>query len=399
MSAVIQLAPKLGARATCTIFGVAPATYFRRKNPALGPRNRRPSPPRRLPDAERKLVLDVLNEPRFSDLAPAQVHAIVVDEGRYLCAVRTMHRILAENMQARERRDHLRHPLHTKPELLATGPNQLWSWDITKLLGPAKWSYFYLYVILDVFSRYVVGWMVAHREYAKLAEKLIAETCERQNIVPGTLTIHADRGSSMTSKHVAFLLADLGVTKTHSRPHVSNDNPFSEAQFKTLKYRPDFPARFGAIVDARNHCRDFFDWYNLEHRHDGLAMLTPDDVHNRRGDKRVADRQLVLDAAYAAHPERFPNGPPVSPLPPREVWINKPEATAAAKLGGRIDPRSQIRGAAQTFPAPTERVSKSSSATPSPRLGFETPRLDHLTDTSTSRGAGADKSPDLNLLL
>ena len=199
-----------------------------------------------------------LHEPRFADLAPAEVYATLLDEGRYLCSERTMYRVLAENAEVRERRDQLRHPAYAAPELLATAPNQLWSWDITKLLGPAKWTYFYLYVILDVFSRYVVGWMVAHRETATLAERLIRETCERQGIEPGQLTIHADRGTSMTSKPVALLLADLGVTKTHSRPHVSNDNPFSEAQFKTLKYRPDFPERFGSIEHARSHCGDFF---------------------------------------------------------------------------------------------------------------------------------------------
>jgi putative transposase len=232
--------------------------------------------------------LDILHEPRFVDLAPAQVYAGLLDEGRYVCSQRTMYRILEAHQEVRERRDQLRHPSYAAPQLLATRPNQLWSWDITKLLGPAKWTYFYLYVILDVFSRYVVGWMVAHRESATLAEKLIRAICARQGIAPGALTLHADRGSSMTSKPVAFLLADLGVTKTHSRPHVSDDNPFSEAQFKTLKYRPEFPDRFGSIVDARGFCQRFFPWYNTEHHHSGIGLLTPADVHLGRAASRIA---------------------------------------------------------------------------------------------------------------
>jgi putative transposase len=229
-----------------------------------------------------------------------------------------------EHHQVRERRNQLRHPHYAAPELLARRPNELWSWDITKLLGPAKWNYFYLYVMLDVFSRYVVGWMVAHREGATLAERFIAETCARQSIDPGQLTIHADRGSAMTSKPVALLLADLGVTKTHARPHVSNDNPFSEAQFKTLKYRPMFPERFGSIQDARAHCHGFFTWYNTEHHHSSLGLRTPADVHHGLAEERVAARAAVLARAYAAYPERFPSGAPHPPARPVEVWINPP---------------------------------------------------------------------------
>lgn len=324
MSAVIEVAPSLGVAATCEAFGVPRASYYRNRAPVYGPRQRRPSPPRRLPDTERQMVLDVLHEPRFADLAPAQVFAILLEECRYLCSVRTMHRILAENAELRERRNQRRHPSYTKPELCATRPNELWSWDITKLRGPAKWTYFYLYVVLDVFSRYVVGWMVAHRESAALAEKLIAETCRRERIEPGQLTLHADRGSSMTSKPVALLLADLGVTKTHSRPYVSDDNPFSEAQFKTMKYRPEFPERFGSAEDGRGFCRDFFPWYNYEHHHSGLALLTPADVHHGRVEQRVCERQAVLDQAFAEHPERFPHGRPIASRPTGEVWINKP---------------------------------------------------------------------------
>jgi putative transposase len=280
--------------------------------------------PRALQPEERRAVLDTLHEARFADLAPSEVYATLLDEGRYLCSERTMYRILAENHEVRERRAQLRHPHYAAPELLATRPNQLWSWDITKLLGPTKWSYFHLYVILDVFSRYVVGWMVADRESATLAERLIAETCVRQKIERDQLTLHADRGSSMKSKPVALLLADLGVTKTHSRPHVSNDNPFSESHFKTLKYRPDFPERFGSPQDARRHCANFFPWYNCEHHHAGLGLLTPHDVHYGLAASRHAERSLVLAAAHAQHPERFPRGTPRPPPLPTEVWINKP---------------------------------------------------------------------------
>jgi putative transposase len=273
-------------------------------------------------------VLDVLHEPRFVDLAPAEVYATLLDEGHYHCSERTMYRLLAAQHEGRERRNQLQHPRYAAPELLARRPNELWSWDITKLLGPAKWTYFYLYVMLDVFSRYVVGWMVAHRESATLAEQFIHATCARQGIERGhQLTIHADRGSAMTSKPVALLLADLGVTKTHSRPHVSNDNPFSEAQFKTLKYRPAFPERFGSIQDARAYCHDFFRWYNTEHRHSGLGLLTPADVHHGRADQRVAARAAVLATAYGAHPERFPAGRPCPQACPVAVWINPPKGS------------------------------------------------------------------------
>ena len=275
MATVQAVGPRLGVAPTCAALGVSTASYYRRCKPRPAAVASRPSPPRTLPAAERTAVLDILHAPRFVDLAPAQVYAGLLDAGRYVCSERTMYRILAAHQEVRERRDQLRHPSYAAPQLLATAPNQLWSWDITKLLGPAKWTYFYLYVILDVFSRYVVGWMVAHRESAPLAEKLIRNTCARQGIVPGQLTIHADRGSSMTSKPVALLLADLGVIKSHSRPYVSDDNPFSESQFKTLKYRPQFPDRFGSLVDARAFCQGFFPWYNTEHRHSGIGLLTP----------------------------------------------------------------------------------------------------------------------------
>ena len=328
-AALAELEPRVGTAPACRALGVSRATVYRRRNP--WPRLRvvppRPASQRALSEGERGQVLAVLNSPRFVDLAPAEVYATLLDEGVYLASERTMYRILAANQEVRERRDQLHCPHYVRPELLATGPNRLWSWDITKLLGPWKWTYFYLYVILDVFSRYVVGWMIAYRELAILAEQLIAETVIKEGIEPGTLTIHADRGSSMKSKPVAMLLSDLGVTKSHSRPHVSNDNPYSEAQFKTLKYRPDFPERFGSIEDARSFCRDFFAWYNDEHHHTGLGLHTPTDVHHGRGHIVRDRRAAVLAAAYAAHPERFIVKPPTPPQIPTAVWINAPAAS------------------------------------------------------------------------
>jgi putative transposase len=331
MATVTEVGPRLGIAPTCAALALPRATYYRWRRPQSAPLARPPSP-RALSDVERAAVLTVLHEPRFVDLAPAEVYATLLDEGQYLCSERTMYRLLATHQEVRERRNQLRHPRYAAPELLARQPNELWSWDITKLLGPMKWTYFYLYVMLYVFSRYVVGWMVAHRESATLAERFIRETCARQGIARDQLTIHADRGPAMTSKPVALLLADLGVTKTHARPHVSNDNPFSEAQFKTLKYRAAFPERFGSIQDARAHCHVFFPWYNTEHRHSGLGLLTPHDVHFGAAEHRVAARATVLAAAYAANPERFPRGLPQPPARPTAVWINPPPATASTEI-------------------------------------------------------------------
>jgi putative transposase len=269
-------------------------------------------------------VLEVLHEPRFVDLAPAEVYAMLLDDGRYLCSERTLYRVLAENAEVRERRDQLRHPPYAAPQLLATRPNEVWSWDITKLLGPTTWTYYYLYVLLDVFSRYVVGWMLAEQESARLAEQLIAASCERQGIAPGQLTVHSDRGPAMISKPVALLLADLGVTRSHSRPHVANDNPFSESQFKTLKYRPEFPDRVGSLEHGRSHCSDFFPWYNTEHHHVGLGLFTPHDVHYGLAEAKRAQRARVLAEAFARNPERFPHGRPVPKAVPSAVWINPP---------------------------------------------------------------------------
>ena len=331
-----------GIDATCIALGVCRASYYRSRAPRVyGPRYQVRCP-RSLLLEERQAVLDVFHEDRFADLAPAQVYAALLDEGRFLCSERTMYRVLTANHEIRERRAQLMHPTYAAPELLATAPNQLWSWDITKLKGPAKWTYFYLYVIIDVFSRCVVGWMLAPNESATLAEKLIEETCQRHDIEPGQLTIHADRGSSMRSNLVAQLLADLGVTKTHSRPHVSNDNPFSEAGFKTLKYRPDFPERFGCLADARAHCVDFFAWYNGEHYHSGIGLNTPNDVHYGRAQQRVEDRTRVLAAAHAAHPERFVHGVPRAPQLPTAVWINKPSADQPNHLRDQLDQSDQI---------------------------------------------------------
>ena len=327
MNAVDQLAPTVGVASACNALGLARASFYRR--PVFGPMplKIRPSPARALSPEERANVRTLLNSTRFQDCAPAAIQATLLDEGQYLCSTRTMYRVLEQHGASRERRDQLTHPAYQKPELLATSPNQLWSWDITKLRGPVKWSYFYLYVILDVFSRYAVGWMLALRESAALATTLIEETCTKQIIQPGELTVHADRGSSMRSKPVAFLLADLSITKTHSRPYTSNDNPYSESQFRTMKYRPEFPDRFGCIQDARAFCQGFFAWYNDHHRHSGIGMLTPAVVHFGQAPAIREKRQSVLDAAYLAHPDRFVRKPP-TPLPlPKEVWINKPQTS------------------------------------------------------------------------
>ncbi len=322
-----ELAPQVGVEPACRALGVSRATFYRRKRPAPGHQQPRPTPARALSKSERDRVVEELTSPRFVDRSPAEVFATLLDEEKYLCSERTMYRILAERQSVHERRNQLQHPKYTKPELVATEPNQVWSWDITKLLGPQKWTYYYLYVLLDIFSRYAVGWMVADRENSALAGRLIEETCQKQGVQPKVLTLHSDRGSPMTSKCTAQLLADLGVTRSLSRPQVSDDNPFSEAQFKTLKYHPGFPGRFVDIAHATGHCRSFFPWYNTEHRHGGIAMLTPDDVHHGRAPERLAQRQRTLEAAWAAHPERFVRGiPKTSPLP-EAVWINPPATT------------------------------------------------------------------------
>lgn len=327
MASAAALALQVGTAPACKALGVSRASYYRNLAPLHGPAPARPRPARALATAERKAILDHLYSPRFQNQAPIAVCATLLDEGHYYCSARTMYRLLEQASQTRERRNQLIHPAYEKPELLASAPNQLWSWDITKLLGPAKWTYFYLYVILDVYSRYVVGWMLAHRESAELAKQLFADTCAKQNIEPDSLTIHADRGSSMTSKPVAFLLADLGITKSHSRPYVSNDNPYSESQFRTLKYRPGFPDRFGCIEDARAFTNEFVRWYNEDHHHSGISLLTPEVLHHGLAPRVIEKRQAVLDAAYLLHPERFVKRPPISSPAPAQAWINKPPST------------------------------------------------------------------------
>lgn len=330
-----ELAAAQGVTVACAALAVPRSSLYRARPTSNGPEApvsapaTRPAPPRALSPTEQTQVREVLNSERFQDLAPREVYAELLDEERYLCSISTMYRILAEHAEVRERRNQLRHPAYHKPELLATGPNQVWSWDITKLRGPSKGVYYYLYVIIDIYSRYVVGWLIAEVESAELAEQLIAETCAKQGVPRAQLTLHADNGSPMIAKTVAILLTDLGVAKSHSRPHVSNDNPYSEAQFKTLKYRPDYPDRFGSLADARQWARSFFAWYNEQHHHSGLGLLTPALVHTGQAETVRHKRQAVLWQAYQAHPERFTKGPPRPAQLPAAVWINAPKAAPA----------------------------------------------------------------------
>ena len=359
MTAVDALGREIGVVAACRALSLNRAQVYRvraphRTRPSRPLVTTRAPPPLALSSAEQTLLLDLLVSERFVDAAPASIFATLLDEGRYLGSIRTMYRLLAAHQQVGERRNQRRHPVYTKPELLATRPNQGWSWDITKLKGPAKWTCYHLYVILDIFSRYVVGWMLALRESAALAEQLITDTVAKQRIVPGTLTLHADRGSSMRSKPVAALLVDLQITKTHSRPHVSDDNPYSEAQFKTLKVRPDFPARFGSLEDARAHCQQFFPWYNTEHRHAGIGLMPPAVLHYGHAAELTAQRALTLNAAFHANPRRFKGVCPQPPTVPSAVWINPPpharrrvepmvETRAQGPIGGDSDSRVTSR--------------------------------------------------------
>lgn len=349
----MDLVPEVGERAACKQVGYPRATFRRRyacepehSQPEHGPRlsrqqrryqarvvqreERRRAPRRSslaLTDAERAMVLEAIHQERFIDRSVPYIYATLLDEGVRYCSMSTMYRILNEIGEVGERRDQAVRPAHIKPELCATAPGQVYAWDITKLHGPKKWTYYYLYVIIDIYSRYVVGWMVADRESSELARMLLAETIRKEGVDPRKLTVHADRGSSMTSKPVAFMLADLGVTKTHSRPHVSNDNPHIESHFKTLKYQPEFPSTFDNLVQARAFCQTFFCWYNHEHRHSALALLTPADVHHGRAQEILQRRQGVLIAAYAAHPERFVNGKPKAKTLPEASYINRPKQT------------------------------------------------------------------------
>lgn len=366
MTAVETVTASGETSALCASVGVSRASFYRRRGPAAAvPRRARARSPRALAPAERQAVLDVLHSERFLDQSPAEVHATLLEEQTYLCSTRTMYRVLAAAGEVRERRDQARHPAYAKPELVATAPNQVWSWDITKLKGPVAYVYFSLYVILDLFSRYVVGWMVAAHENARLAERLIDATCQKQGIGPAQLTIHADRGAPMRSKLVAELFTDLGIAASHSRPRVSNDNPFSEAQFRTVKYRPEFPDRFGSIEDARAIGHALFDWYNNAHHHSGLRYLTPADVHYGRAAAILERRHRTRLAAYAAHPERFVRGRPDLETLPEAVWINPPAkptrqdapgttivtpddpqhggiSDRARSIGGHLDPRPAL---------------------------------------------------------
>jgi len=327
MTAALELATHVGVKPACGALSVARATFYRRLRPTTGHQQPRATPARALSEKEQDEVFLALCSERFVDRSPAEVAATLLDEGRYLCSERTMYRILASRAAVQERRPQRAHPEYQKPELMATGPNQVWSWDITRLLGPKKWSYFYLYVILDIFSRYAVGWMVADRESSALAGRLIQQSCLKYGVQPQVLTLHSDRGAPMTSQCTAQLLADLGVTRSLSRPQISDDNPFSEAHFKTLKYHPSFPGRFDDQDHGKTFCRSFFPWYNTEHRHGGISMLTPEQVHFGLADDIIARRQIVLREAWAAHPERFVSGPPtIQPLP-EAVWINPPATT------------------------------------------------------------------------
>lgn len=316
----------------CSALGVPRSTLYRRRA-APRPQAVRGRPANALSTAEEQAVLAIMNSPEFQDQAPAAMYATLLDRSIYLCSLRTMYRILTKHGEVRERRNQLRHPEYKKPELLATAPNQVWTWDITKLRGPVKWTYYYLYVMIDIYSRYIVGWLLADREDSTLAKQLIGESFHRQGLRQGhQLVIHADRGTSMKSKAVANFLADLGITKTHSRPHVSDDNPFSEAQFKTMKYRPDFPDRFGCQEDALAFAKCFFTWYNYDHKHEGIALLAPADVHYGRSQALLAIRAETLRRAFAAHPERFKGKCPVPLRLPDAVWINQPKNQETSTL-------------------------------------------------------------------
>lgn len=323
MTAALQhLVPLVGIAPACRALDVNRASYYRWQKPAAVAKPR-PSPTRKLSEVERAHVLELLDSERFMDKAPRQVYAELLDENRYVCSVRTMYRILAEHGQVRERRNQRRHPAYVKPELVARRPNQVWSWDITKVPGPVRGAYYCLYVALDIFSRYIVGWTVASTESAPIARAMLADAFARHGIHPGQLVCHADRGTPMVAKSTALLYADLGVMASYSRPRVSDDNPYSEAAFKTFKYRPELPERFGSVEDARSNFAALFDWYNNRHYHTGIALLTPADLHTGRAERVIQARQRVLDGAFAQHPERFARAP-AHPKPPAASWINPP---------------------------------------------------------------------------
>ena len=325
-----QLVDVVGVKPACELTGVSRATHYRRANPppVIGPSKPRPTPPNALTGEERSRILTELHRPEHADLAVAQVWARLLDEDVYLASESTMYRLLREHGESGERRRQATHPPKTKPQLRATGPNQVWSWDITKLRGPTRGVYYDLYVIIDIFSRHVVAWTVAGAEDGELAKTLIEAALIEHGVARDQLSLHADRGSAMTSKPVVQLLIDLGVARTHSRPKVSNDNPYSESNFKTLKYCPAFPERFGSIQDAREFCTAFFDYYNHEHRHSALGLHTPASVHSGDAIHIRQQRQQTLDRAYAANPVRFANRRPTAPKLPTAAWINRPTPEA-----------------------------------------------------------------------
>ena len=329
---VNELAAQVGVKTACAALGVPRSScYAARHRRPVKERSPAPPPPRALMACEKAHVRATLNSDRFADQAPREVYATLLDEGTYLCSIPSMYRILRENAEIQERRNQLRHPAYAKPQLVATGPNQVWTWDITKLLGPRVGLYFYLYVLLDLFSRFVVGWLIAEREVAALAEQLILESCTRQQIGRAQLTLHSDRGAPMTAKSLTVLLADLGVLPSLARPRTPDDNAFSEAQFKTLKYHPTFPGRFGGVLDARTWAQPLFHWYNYQHHHTALGLMTPAAVHTGLAPALHQQRLRVLTAAYAAHPERFVHGQPHPPAVPAAVWLNPPAPEEKAR--------------------------------------------------------------------
>jgi putative transposase len=361
--------PRVSIAAACSSLGVSRATLYRGTQPALPPTVREYAPsPRRLGDDERQAIVDAMHSEEFVDQPPMEMFAKLLSRGVYLASIRTIYRVLAELGESKERRNQrLPHP-YVKPSLTATGPNQVWTWDITKLATLEKGVFLHAYVIIDLFSRYVVGWMVAAKECKHLAAQLFAEAVARHSIEPG-LTVHADRGAAMKSDTLAQLLATLGVDQSFSRPHVSDDNAFSEAQFKTLKYQPDYPGFFATLLHARGWLESFFGWHNDEHHHSGLALFTPADVFFGRFMAVHAARQDALDAAHARHPERFPNGPPKAALPPAKVHINPLEAaTVLVAHAESADVAANIDAPAITDAQPKPKTQKA------PHAAAKTPR-------------------------
>jgi putative transposase len=333
MTAVTELSSVTGTAVACRHLALSRSTYYHRRKPRItAPRLIvRPSPPRTLTADERQMILDFAHSDRFINASPAEIVYVLIDEGLYVASERSFYRVLAANREVRERRNLARHPHYAAPELLATAPNQVYTWDITNLKTMTRGVVYKLYDITDMFSRYHPGWMVAERESEALAVELIEQTCARQGIAKHTLTIHADRGSSMRSGSVAELFSRLEITKSHSRPYCSNDNPYSESAFKTLKYRPEFPERFGPIQEAREICGNLFQWVNFVHRHSGIAMLTPAMVHFGQAQQVINNRDKVLLRYFEQHPGRFLGGKPAAKRLPDAVYINKPKTNTMAE--------------------------------------------------------------------